>query len=62
MKSLPTKQTAKRAVSKVRQNISINPKILKSSQKHAANQGLSFSSLTEQLHRKELLSHGIKLN
>jgi predicted HicB family RNase H-like nuclease len=49
-----SKPTAKRAVSKVRQNISINPKVLKSAQKVAARQGLSFSGWNEQLIRAEL--------
>jgi hypothetical protein len=57
----PTKQ-AKRAVSKIRRNISISKNISKLFEKHAANQGLSFSSLTDQLHRKELKDHGIKVN
>jgi predicted HicB family RNase H-like nuclease len=49
-----SKPTAKRNVSKVRQNISINPKVLKSAQKVAAQQGLSFSGWNEQLIRSEL--------
>jgi len=57
----PTKQ-AKRNVSKIRRNISISPSISKLAEKSAANQGMSFSCLTEQLHRKDLQSHGIKVN
>jgi len=49
----PTKQS-KRAVPKIRRNISISPSISKLAEKHAASQGLSFSSWNEQLIRKDL--------
>jgi hypothetical protein len=49
----PTKQ-AKRAVSKIRRNISITPTISKQAEKVAAKSGLSFSSWNETLIRREL--------
>jgi len=49
-----SKPTVKRNVSKVRQNISINPVILKAGQKAARQSGFSFSTWNEQLIRKEL--------
>lgn len=42
----------KKRITKVRQNISINPAILKIGQKIAFNSGLSFSTWLEQLIRE----------
>tara|TARA_B110000503_G_C7109554_1_gene397486 strand:+ start:778 stop:960 length:183 start_codon:yes stop_codon:yes gene_type:complete len=51
--AIPTKRGApKKKTLKVRQNISINPAVLKAGQKIAFDAGLSFSTWLEQLIRE----------